>query len=194
MPQVTIYTEEDEHGIRVPLPSIAQTRRVVDDLAAEEAAILADGPEVPESDMLRAARDIRLRAVRQQLADRRALLEALPALQRDGQAETYPLRVPTLGELLLYEHEARILDEKTGNAYVDNAKLMEAMLPHCVQGMTPAQVLALSPEVGRRLWEVLYGACYPSPSRLPFSFSRSRTPSPAASETPSASGTRAPSI
>lgn len=83
--------------------------------------------------------------------------------------QAYTLSVPSYGAYLEAENSAKEIDPKKGSVTVDQSVLAKELLPKCVEGMSPKEVLDLDVVVYRALWDRLYAALFPDPAMLPFS-------------------------
>ncbi|HZO87764.1 MAG TPA: hypothetical protein VFB38_05445 [Chthonomonadaceae bacterium] len=111
--------------------------------------------------------------MRAALARQRATRERLLP---HAQKRTFILKKPNYGAYLEAENAAKQLNQETGDVTVDQSLLMQHLLPTSIEGMTPAEVNDLAPNVVRHLWGKLYGAIWPDRGRLPFSCWPSETP------------------
>lgn len=97
-------------------------------------------------------------------AKRKALLDK-------ATTETYLFERPTYAEYLEFESAAKQMDED-GEVRVDNAILMQSLLPHCLKKINgkDANVGDLELNIAMHLWKKLLSAIFPDNSRLPFLF------------------------
>lgn len=88
----------------------------------------------------------------------------------------YRIKLPTLGEWMEAEDEARTLDTESGDVNTDLRVMMKKLLPKSVaieeksgiRDLSDQEVNDLSPVVGERLWQKLFSAANPNPERINF--------------------------
>lgn len=142
------------------------------DLAESEAA-MAEAEQAAEG-LPAARRKAQMQAVAQMRAALERARRMRAALQNVARTERYTLRCPTYGQYSEAEGEASEVTPD-GEVRIDERRLLHALLPSCVEGLSRQEVLDLPPQVVLVLWKALRRAVTPDESRLPFWYQRCTT-------------------
>jgi hypothetical protein len=124
----------------------------------------------------RSVGEAQVRMVEDAIANLERLAAKRPQLLAKSEERVYTFTRPTYAEYLEFESAAKQMDED-GEVRVDNAILMQSLLPHCLKKIRVNKqeieggAETLEPNIGLHLWSKLQAACFPDNSRLPFIFS-----------------------
>lgn len=166
-----IFTDP-ETGAEHVLPSAKELAEIEKQMweSEQEAARLLSSAEEEEKKQGRIRKQVCQR-MREQYEKQCSVFSAL---REQAERRTYELKRPTYGEYLQAEAVAKELKDD-GTIVVDQSRLMEALLPECVMGMSRQQVMQLPPNLAMTLWNRVHACMWPDNSRLPFCALPSRT-------------------
>lgn len=167
---VTLHTIADpETGARFILPTESELSEGRNQLNARLAEARERAKSKTKSD--REVGEAQVRITQDALTGLDRLEAKRKALLDRATAETYLFERPTYAEYLEFESAAKQMDED-GEVRVDNAMLMQALLPHCLKKINGAgaEIGELELNIAMHLWKKLQGAIFPDNSRLPFLF------------------------
>ncbi len=95
--------------------------------------------------------------------------KSLEAAMQAAEKRPYVLVMPPWGDVQKAQGEAEDFNPATGLSRTHEGRYMRALLPKCVKGVDPADVLKIDPPaVAEELWRRLMRAVHPDPARLPF--------------------------